>query len=103
MQKCFDEKCDQYSERYANNCRAVNDTERCDQVKREPMQPTSSVPLDKIVSVPKSVIDRTFEACWNATSKLESQVMRSSELPEGYHAMVTESFAALRELMSKAH
>lgn len=42
--------------------------------------------------------NQLIEACWAAVSKLESQVARNKDLPPVYAQIVTDAFAALRQI-----
>jgi hypothetical protein len=56
---------------------------------------------DEGLSLPLLLADELLEDCWSATSKLESQVLRNSELPEAYKEIIEKSFAALRKLQER--
>lgn len=64
-----------------------------------PRKPDSSGSAEfDLLTLPKSVAEDIFRNCWDATSKLESQVGRNDELPDGYKDIVKKSFDCLREL-----
>ena len=57
--------------------------------------------LERVVSLPLSLAQDLLESGWSATSKLESQVTRNPDLPEGYKKIVKQSFEALKKLQNE--
>lgn len=51
-----------------------------------------------VITIPIVLAEKLWEACCDATSKLESQVVRNPDLPEGYKDAVAKSLDCLRWL-----
>ena len=100
--KCEQTECEHYEEDNNNNCSKMMLVRLC--LLRSELiaktAPVAEVPCSDRVMLPLLLADELLEECWNATSKLESQLLRNADLPKAYAEIVDKSFAALRKLQA---